>query len=172
MTAQLGTDRRDDAAILAACPDYLSIGEMFKARPATEAGHRYVYFEASNEARDQQGEVIAAKALSDSADFYKKFGNVDIDHYTKLGPRLGIPNHALYEIGRPVDVRQDGKWTFLKAEIYQGDGPAAEKANEFWSSIHDIQPPHRWYPGVAGHVMEKAIAVDPATKSNNALIKR
>jgi hypothetical protein len=164
---------RADADILASCPDYISIGGFFKAaRPTTDGGRRLVYFEASNESRDQQGEVIAAKALADSADYYLKFGNLDIDHYTKLGPRLGIPDHLSYEIGRPIDVRQDGKSTFVKAEIYRGDGPAAEQANRFWSSLTDITPPARWYPSVAGAVMEKAIAFDPETKSKKAVIKK
>lgn len=168
----------NDAQLLADIPDYLSIGSLLKATPVTEGARRIVYFEASNEGLDQQGEVVAAKALAESADFFKRYGNIDIDHYTLIGKpnpqtgRPGIPGCELYEIGRPVDVRQEKGATFVKAEIYAGAGPAAEKANEFWSSLTDISPPARWYPSVGGSVLEKAVEFDPATKLRKAIIKR
>lgn len=161
----------NDAQLLAGIPEFLSIGSMLKATPSTEGERRFVYFEASNEGLDQQGEVVAAKALSDSADFFMRYGNIDIDHYTLIGPKLGIPDYALYEIGRPSDVRQEGGRTFVKAEIYSGAGPAAERANQFWSSLTEIRPPARWYPSVGGKVLDKAIEFDPKTKLRKALIK-
>ena len=48
----------------AAAQDWLSIPDMLKATPAEESGKRYLYLEASNEARDYQGEVVLAKALA------------------------------------------------------------------------------------------------------------
>ena len=77
-------------------------------------GRRFLYMEASNEGVDQTQEVVLAKALADQAKFYSQYGNVDIDHYTLLGKpnasmgRPGIPGCELYEIGRPLDVRQRG----------------------------------------------------------------
>src|SRR5690606_3482208 len=162
----------DDAQLLASVPEFLSLGAMLKATPSTEGARRFVYFEASNEGLDQQGEIVAAKALADSADYFLRYGNVDIDHYTLIGPKLGIPDYPLYEIGRPVDVRQDGGRTFVKAEIYSGSGPAAERANQFWSSLTEITPPARWYPSVGGKVLAKAIEIDPKTKLRKALIKK
>lgn len=162
----------DDAQLLASVPEFLSLGAMLKATPSTEGARRFVYFEASNEGLDQQGEIVAAKALADSADYFLRYGNVDIDHYTLIGPKLGIPDYPLYEIGRPVDVRQDGGRTFVKAEIYSGSGPAAERANQFWSSLTGITPPARWYPSVGGKVLAKAIEIDPKTKLRKALIKK
>lgn len=145
---------------------------MLKATPVTEGGERFVYLEASNEAMDQQGEVVLAKALEESASFYLKFGNLDIDHFTQIGAKNGIPNYELYEIGRPVDVRvRDGK-TFVKGQIYAGNGAAAEKANAFWSSLTDLSPPARWYPSVGGAVLQKAVEIDPATRSRRAVIKK
>lgn len=169
---------RTDAQLLADVPDFLSIGNMLKAIPQVDGGQRIVYFEASNEGMDQQSEVIAAKALADSAEFFKRYGNIDIDHWTLLGKpdatkgRPGIPGHELYEIGRPVDVRQDGKTTFVKAEIYSGEGPAAENANNFWSSLTDLKPPQRWYPSVGGSVLAKSVAIDPKTKERRAMVTR
>jgi len=163
---------QNDAQLLAGIPDYLSIGSMLKATPHVNGGQRVVYFEASNEGLDQQGEVVAAKALADSAEYFKRYGNIDIDHFTLIGAKAGIPDYPMYEIGRPTDVRQTGKTTFVKAEIYSGTGPAAERANQFWSSLTEITPPARWYPSVGGSVMEKAIEIDPDTKLRKAIIKK
>lgn len=164
--------------LLAEVPEFLSIGDLLKATPQTEGGRRFVYFEASNEGLDQQNEVIAAKALAESADFYKRYGNVDLEHWTLIGKpdpskgRPGIPGAELYEIGRPVDVQQDGKTTFVKAEIYSGTGPAAENANMFWSSITELNPPQRWYPSVGGAVLAKSEEIDPKTKSRKVIVSK
>ncbi len=161
-----------DSALLAACPDYLSIGTMLKATPMVDGGRRIVYIEASNEATDQQNEVVLQKALKDSADWYLRYGNLDIDHFTLIGAKAGIPDYPLYEIGRPNDVRfADGR-TFVKGEIYSGTGPAAERANQFWSSLTEINPPARGYPSVGGSVLEKAVEIDPSTKARKAMVKR
>lgn len=151
---------------------------MLKATPHMDGGQRIVYFEASNEGLDQQGEVIAAKALADSAEYFKRYGNIDIDHYTLIGKpnaeigRPGIPGCELYEIGRPIDVRQTGKTTFVKAEIYSGAGQAAERANHFWSSITELSPPQRWYPSVGGAVLGKAVVQDEVTGLRKAIINK
>lgn len=169
---------QNDELLLAGIPDYLSVGNMLKATPHTEGGQRIVYFEASNEGLDQQNEVIAAKALLESAEYFKRYGNIDIDHYTLIGkpnPQQGtpgIPGCELYEIGRPIDVRQTGKTTFVKSEIYSGTGPAAQRANDFWSSITDLNPPQRWYPSVGGSVLAKSVEVDPKTKLRKAIVSK
>lgn len=136
--------------------DFLSVSDLFlKARPSEEGGHRFIYLEASNESLDAQGEVVLAKALSDSADYYLRYGNIDLDHVTQTGPRRGIADYARYEIGRPVDVKVDGSATFVKGQIFQGDGPAAANANLFWDSITKLRPPQRWYPSVGGAVIDR-----------------
>ena len=162
----------EDRELLANCPDYLSIGAMLKANPQTEGGRRFIYFEASNEALDQQNEVVMQKALRDSADWFLKFGNIDIDHYTLIGAKAGIPDYTMYEIGRPVDVSFSGSRTMVKAEIYAGSGPAAERANQVWSSLTEITPCAQWYPSVGGSVMEKSIEIDGKTGMKKAMIKK
>jgi hypothetical protein len=167
-----------DQALLDASPNFLSIGEMFKATPATEGDQRFVYMEASNESRDLQDEVILQKALKESAEYFLKFGNIDLDHYTQIGRpnpakgSPGIPGYEAFEIGRPVDVRVDGTRTFVKALINSGTGPAADKANYFWSSIDETNPPKRWYPSVGGAVLVKAISVDPSTGAKFPVITK
>ena len=42
-----------EAQLIAGLPDYLSIEMMLKATPAQEGEQRFVYLEASREARDQ-----------------------------------------------------------------------------------------------------------------------
>ena len=169
---------RTDDQLLAGIPEFLSIGSMLKATPQIDGGQRIVYFEASNEGVDQQDEVIAAKALAESAEYFKRYGNIDIDHYTLIGKpnaqmgRPGIPGCELYEIGRPIDVRQRAGTTFVKAEIYSGTGPAAQRANDFWSSITELNPPQRWYPSVGGAVMAKSIVEDSKTGLRKAVVSK
>jgi hypothetical protein len=178
----------NDTQLLANCPEYLSIGSMLKATPRMEGDKRFIYIEASNEVEDQQDETVLQKALKDSSDWFLQYGNLDIDHYTLIGkpnpgknatattPAIpghpGIPGCELFEIGRPVDVRFEGKKTFVKGLVCTGEGLASEKANEFWSSLTDISPPSRWYPSVGGHVMDRAIEIDPSTKTRKAYVTK
>jgi hypothetical protein len=135
--------------------DLLSIGGFLKAAPVEEGGRRLLYIEASNEARDYQGEVILAKALEASADYYLKYGNLDLDHVTVTGPRKGPPDYALYEVGRPIAVEANRGRTFVKAELFQGDAPVAANANAVWDSLTRISPPQRWFPSVGGAVLDR-----------------
>lgn len=165
-----GVATHEETLLLDAVPQFLGVSDMLKATPREEGGIRFVYLEASNESVDYQGEVVLAKALSESADYYLRYGNLDLDHYTQIGAKQGIPNYEMYEIGRPVDVAvRDGK-TFVKGQVYSGSGVAAERANGFWSSLVDLTPPARWYPSVGGKVISKSVAIDPDTKAKRAVI--
>ncbi|HKT53427.1 MAG TPA: hypothetical protein VJP88_03185 [Caulobacteraceae bacterium] len=165
-----------DAALLDRAPDFISVGEFMKATPSTEGARRYLYLEASNEGRDQQAEVVMAKALAESAKFYERYGNVDIDHYTQIGAKLGIPDYLTYEIGRPIAVRQRDGVTFVKCELYSGIGdnvtsPMLEKANMVWDSVAKMRPAQRWYPSVGGAVLHKSLGVN-ANGERTVLIDR
>lgn len=168
----------NDAEFLKESPDFISIGSMLKATPAVESGQRLIYLEASNESLDQQNEIVLQKALKDSADWFLRYGNLDIDHMTLLGKPnpakgyAGIPDYQNFEIGRPLDVRFKDCSTFVKGEIYSGEGAAAERANQFWESLTKISPPARWYPSVGGSVMEKGVEVDARTQARKAMIRK
>lgn len=162
----------DEQALLDACPDFISVGGLLKASPVQEGAKRILYIEASNEDRDYQDEIVLQKALTDSADYFKRHGNVDISHFSLLGPKQGIPNYMEYEIGKPIDVRVGGKKTFVKAELYQGESPMAKNANMVWDSMTKQSPPARWYPSVGGAVLAKSIQIDPDTKDKVAVIER
>jgi hypothetical protein len=149
-----------DAQLLDECPRFLSVGQMMKALPSTEGNRRFLYLEASNEGVDQQSEVILAKALAESAPFYERYGNIDLEHTSQIGAKLGIPDYLSYEIGKPLEVRQRGETTFVKAEIFSGTGKMAEKANMFWDSVTKLTPAQRWYPSVGGAVLNKSIVLD------------
>lgn len=157
-------EQRDSAT-----QEFLSIGTMLKARPVEEAGERFIYLEASREGADQSNECVLAKALEESAPHFLKFGNIDIDHKT-MAPiaaayGLSLSQSQSYEIGRPEEVRVDGRSVLVKARLYSGDTPLAESANMVWDSITKLNPPKRWYASVGGATLAKAIAIDPTTKS-------
>lgn len=154
-----------DEQLLAAIPDFLSIEMMLKATPAQEGDERFVYLEASREARDQQNDIVLAKALENSADHFMKFGNLDIDHKSmpSVAKMYGIEKPELWEIGSPVDVRFDGVSTFVKARLFSGDTPLAEKANMVWDSMTKLNPPKKWYPSVGGKILAKNLKIDPKT---------
>jgi len=163
----------NDAAMLAEIPEYITLGSAFlKATPAEEAGERFLYMEASNEDPDHQHEVVLQKALEDSASYFLRHGNIDLSHYTLLGPKAGIANHYEYEIGKPVDVRVQGDRTFVKAQLYKGDSAMARNANMVWDSLTKQSPPARWYPSVGGAVLAKSVRIDPDTKAKVGVVER
>lgn len=163
----------NDAAMLAEIPEYITLGSAFlKAVPAEEAGERFLFMEASNEDPDHQHEVVLQKALEDSASYFLRHGNIDLSHYTLLGPKAGIANHYEYEIGKPVDVRVQGDRTFVKAQLYKGDSAMARNANMVWDSLTKQSPPARWYPSVGGAVLAKSVRIDPDTKAKVGVVER
>ncbi|HEX7906773.1 MAG TPA: hypothetical protein VF534_01590 [Paraburkholderia sp.] len=168
----------EDTQLLADIPEFLTIESMFKAIPAEEGGDRFIYFEASNEKLDQQNERVLAKALEDSAEHYLKFGNVDLDHYSLLGKPnpakgwVGLPNPEQYEIGRPTDVRIEGRRTFVKAQLFRGESALAKNANMVWESMTEISPPAHWFPSVGGAVLAKSVQIDPETKNKIAVVEK
>lgn len=162
----------EDEELLAGIPGFISVGGLLKATASSEDGNRFVYFEASNEDVDHQNEVVLQKALTDSADYYLRHGNIDLSHYTIMGPKAGIPNHLDYEIGKPVAVRVGGKSTFVKAQLYTGESPQARNANMVWDSLTKQQPAMRWYPSVGGAVLEKSVRFDPASRQKVAVIEK
>lgn len=154
--------------------DIIRMDMMLKAHAKAEGGRRYIFLEASNEGLDQTNEKIMAKALADSTEFFLKFGNIDIDHFTVIGQKLGmtLKEAKSYEIGRPVDVKIDGNTTFVKAQLYEGEGPMAENANMVWESMTQLNPPQRWYPSVGGAVLAKSVQVDPESQQKVTMVDK
>jgi hypothetical protein len=142
---------------------------FLKARPAQDGERRYLYCEASNEALDQEGEVVRQKALRDATPFFLSNGNVDIEHKSILPPQVtGAENPREWEIGRPVDVRFGGTETFVKAELYAKN----PKADWFWSTIAVQEPPMPWFPSVGGIPLARETKVDPHTGTARVIITK
>lgn len=156
-----------DAAAAAEMCELISFSGMLKALPREEGGRRYLFIEASNEAVDYQGEIVLARALAESADYYLRYGNLDLDHVTVTGPRRGPADYALYEVGRPVDVKASRTKTMVKGELFTGEGPTATNANLVWDSLTRLNPPQRWYPSVGGAVLAKSqeVAADGSRRT-------
>lgn len=145
------------------CPDNICITGLFKAIPQTAGADRVLFLEASNESIDYQGERVLAKALANSKEYFLKFGNIDLDHLTLIGPKQGVPDYHLFEIGYPVEVQIQAPHTFVKSIIYRGEGEAARRANEVWASLTEQDPPARWYPSVGGSITNRETEINPET---------
>jgi hypothetical protein len=138
----------------------VSIPAIVKAHQE-KSGKRVLEVEASNEAMDDEGDVIAQKALLDSADVFVKNGHIDIDHISELGHRLGISNPESYIIGRPTEVKDlgDGR-TGVVAEIRRSaDGshdPIRNKYDAFWDTMVS-EPPVLWRASIYGFPDESGV---------------
>jgi hypothetical protein len=142
---------------------------FLKARPAQDGDRRYIYCEASNEVRDQEGEVVKQSALRGSKDFFLSNGNVDIEHKSILPTAVtGVENPREWEIGRPVDVRFGDTETFCKSEIYQRN----PKSEWFWGTIAVQDPPMQWFPSVGGIPLARETKVDPHTGEARVIITK
>jgi hypothetical protein len=150
--------------------DHVSFDLMLKATPATEGDNRIIYFEASNEGIDRQGERVLAKALEDSAPMFRAHGNIDIDHLSLL--RKGTTEGIEAEIGFPVDVNISDKRTFVKAQLFAGESRLAKNANMVWESLTQLSPPARWYPSIGGSVLARSKQIDPLTKAEVNTVDR
>ena len=164
----------NEEQLLANIPDYLAIDAMFKATPAQEGDDRFIYIEASTEGRDQQNEVVLAKALRESSDHFLKFGNIDLDHKSMppIAKMYGIDAPEEWEIGVPVETRVSGNKTFVKGRLYRGDTALAAKANMVWDSMTKLSPPKRWYASVGGKPLAKSIQIDPETGDKVGVISK
>jgi hypothetical protein len=154
----------NDEQLLSSLPEFMVFETMLKATPATEGMDRIIYVEASKEAKDIEGEIVLSKALKESAEYFLKFGVLDLDHKSmpSVAQKFGlIPEE--WAIGQPMAVRFDGDMTFVKAKLYAGDTPLATKANNVWDGMTKLNPPARYYASVGGQVLGREIRIDPQT---------
>ena len=136
---------------------------LMKATTSIEGGQRCVYFQASTETRDYQGERVLAKALVESIPYFLRHGRIDLDHASVEGQIRGqrVDPYA-FEVGRPIDARAAGDaGVMVKAAIYSSREPGTgnkwtESADYFWDSITKTNPPVLWYPSVQGMVTNEA----------------
>lgn len=162
----------DDNELLATIPDFVSYDLLMKATPREEGGRRIIYVEASKESRDQQGEIVLAKALRESVNVFKKFGVLDLDHKSmpSVAASYGISDPESWIIGQPIDVAFHGDTTIVKAELRRGNTPLAERANKVWEGMTQVSPPDRYYASVGGAVTGREVRIDPLTKAKVPVI--
>lgn len=156
------------------CNEHICFDVLMKATPSEEGGLRYIYVEASKESRDQQGEVVLSQALQDSADIFRKFGVVDLDHKSMpaVARKYEIEHPEEWVVGQPVDVSFRDGTTFVKAQLRQGDTPLATRANRVWEGLTAVIPPDRYYASVGGSVLERAARIDPATHDKVQVVSK
>ena len=91
-----------DEAVIVSLPILLKAHEDL-------SGRRLVECEASNDRMDAEGDIIAQKALLESADTFLKEGWCDLNHYAELHGRLGLPGLPTdYILGYPREVKDLG----------------------------------------------------------------
>lgn len=145
-----------------------------KASPVEESGERFIYVEASKESRDQQGEIVLSKALKDSADIFRKFGVIDLDHKSMpaVARKMGIEKPEEWIIGQPIEVKFNDRVTLVKAQLRRGESRLADRANAVWEGLTKVSPPDRYYASVGGSVLGREVRVDPDTQERVAVITK
>lgn len=120
---------------------------------ASHDGRRLIEVEASNEAVDQEGDVILQKALLDSAADFIARGHIDIDHISEIGDRYGIPDVDSYKIGKPTEVIDlGGGRTAVRAELFKGKF----RADEVWESMQG-EKPKEWRASIYGFPKDNGV---------------
>jgi hypothetical protein len=140
--------------------------QLLKARAAEEGGQRIVFAEAANEAWDQEGERIETGALLGSVGLFLSKGNIDLEHKSFIGERLGLPNPREYEIGRPLEVLSGDRRVFVKGFIYRG----LERADWFWKSLTTVAPPMPWFASVGGIPTKRRTVFDKAAGKHRSIV--
>ena len=126
-------------------PFYAPFNEVLLIKGVEEGGRWIVYLEASNELKDQDGEVVDQSALKKAADYYLSHGVISWDHKHKQ------THDPEFIIGEPLDVQftDDGK-TLVKGWLYKQN----DKAKKVWNNIRSGAK--RIGASVGGGVLAKA----------------
>ena len=125
-------------------PFYAPFGEVL-IKGAEENGRWVVYLEASNELKDQDGEVVDMEALQKAAAYYLSHGVLSWDHKHKQ------MNDPEFIIGEPMDVRfTEDRKTLVKGWLYQNN----IIAQKLWRNIKSGAK--RLGASIGGGVLQKA----------------
>ena len=163
-----------DEELLSKVPDFIQFGTLLKATPSTEGGERIIYVEASKESRDQEGEIVLQKALSESVDVFRKFGVIDLDHKSmpSVAAKYGIDDPENWIIGQPIEVGFNDKVTFVKAQLRSGNTELAKRADVVWEGMTKLNPPDRYYASVGGAVLGREVRIEKGTGNRIPVITK
>jgi len=115
-------------------------------RVMVKGGKRMVAVEASCEAKDSEGDIILQKALLDSAASFIRSGDLDIDHLSKIGDRVGAKDPMpSYIVGEPTEVNDIGGG---RTEVIGFLYPENPKSDWLWSKLQS--EPDRWRSSIYG----------------------
>ena len=108
-------------------------------------GKHIIYLEASNESKDQEGEIVIMKALKNAAEDYCSKGVISWDHQHQ------IKNDPEFIIGEPLDVKfTNNNSTIVKGMLYKQN----PKANSVWNNIQSGST--RFGASIGGSILNKA----------------
>ena len=124
----------------------------------TKEKERFVVVEASCEKEDQEGDIILQSALLDAAPDFIRSGDLDIDHLSKHGHKLGIQNPEKYIVGMPRKVYDAGdKRTEVVGEIFHSSdnsfNPQEYVYDWFWETITNPSKKVNWRASIYGQIV-------------------
>jgi hypothetical protein len=127
----------------------ISLPVIVKATPG-DHHRRLVEVEASNEVVDREGDVVLQKALLDAAPEFLRIGQLDIDHLSEIGDRIGIAKPLDWVVGVPREVKDlGGGRTSVVGELHKHVEGLSTKADDLWKSL-TRDPPDRWQASIFG----------------------
>ncbi|MFA5186818.1 MAG: hypothetical protein WC551_10100 [Patescibacteria group bacterium] len=138
---------------------------IFKARQ--DGDRRIVEIEPSVEKRDLQDEKVLLAALWENRDYFLEKGNLDLDHISWKGIKLGIPNYDDYIVGKPLEVKGGPDRPIVVGEISRGGA----QADSLWERMTKWEPPVKYWPSVGAVPVEKFQDYDEDGKPVNVHAK-
>lgn len=116
---------------------------------------------------DLQHQIVTLDALRASWKFFEKYGNIDIEHLTRMSlseteakkriVTAGFPydpnvGRVFWEIGRPVPNSFNTADCSFLAYIYEDKPSNKSAANWYWSTVTERKPPTPWKASIGGFI--------------------
>ena len=148
-----------DEANLSLNPFYCQLEGSFPVLIKADENDPYtVFLEASNEAKDQQKDILFMKALEAETENFLRKGVISWDHLHK------VKNDPGYIVGEPLDVKfsfKEPKATLVKAKLYK----AVDYANKIVNMLKSAST--RLGASVGGFIQQRK----PLSKSSFGIFK-
>jgi hypothetical protein len=128
---------------------------------------RVIKIVPSVERIDLQHQLVTLDALRASWKFFEKYGNVDIEHLTRMSlseseakkriVAAGFPydpnvGRVFWEIGRPIPNSFNTADCSFLAYIYEDKASNKSAANWYWSTVTERYPPTPWKASIGGFI--------------------
>lgn len=128
---------------------------------------RVIKIVPSVERIDLQHQLVTLDALRASWKFFEKYGNIDIEHLTRMSlseseakkriVAAGFPydpnvGRVFWEIGRPIPNSFNTADCSFLAYIYEDKPSNKSAANWYWSTVTERNPPTPWKASIGGFI--------------------